>query len=442
MADDAEAAEAARIQAEARRKKILEKAQNRMGKVSGEVGVDEEVKKQSASNAARIRAARQRRAKKKAASVESDSSRLVESTGNEKLEVQESEGNDDPAEPIGKTATAVAEAEEATEATKPLVVDGSSAAGESSQISDSSQSEEPKKKYLGVAKMRRKLIMKKKAEEGKSEDTSTSNEFKSSVTKKPVSPIVRIPVYMHVVTVLLLFLAGVDVGLQQYHEDVKIHEQVIFKEFGIPLIHGGPLKNEDSISGAESLDSEVVPSTVELEDEFQSDQMDDEGAGGNIDPLFGVDLDELTRGPGILYQLARGAVIVHRGILQLVYFAPIAIFNSLLALPWALMQTPPALCLVALVLRQIVGKRILKAGIPRPEAEEKDSGIDVIALVKQGVTKYISSSFPTAVGLYDTFSHLRTDMYIIMCGVFVGLAWTHVAQDLQPLGYDKIEEEL
>ena len=58
-------AEEARIQAEARRKRVLEKANKRMGLVSGEIAVDEETKKASTSNAARIRAARQRRYGKK-----------------------------------------------------------------------------------------------------------------------------------------------------------------------------------------------------------------------------------------------------------------------------------------------------------------------------------------------------------------------------------------
>ena len=64
--DDAEAAkEAARAQAEARRKRILEKANNRMKYVNGEQTADPDEKKTRNSNAARIRAARQRRYGKK-----------------------------------------------------------------------------------------------------------------------------------------------------------------------------------------------------------------------------------------------------------------------------------------------------------------------------------------------------------------------------------------
>ncbi len=53
--------------------------------------------------------------------------------------------------------------------------------------------------------------------------------------------------------------------------------------------------------------------------------------------------------------------------------------------------------------------------------------IDVLAMAKQWVTNMVSSTFPTAVGLYDTFVHLRSDMYIVICGVFCGLVWTHLS---------------
>lgn len=421
MADDADTIEAARAQAEARRKKILEKAQTRMDKVSGEVGVDEEEKKQSASNAARIRAARQRRYRKKN-KTDSENPTAAESTGIEK--------QDEPSKSGGNAeATTTAETKEVEESVKqkaPVDSEDSQNAARESSLGD-----EPKKKYVGVAKMRRKLIMKKKmeAEEGKSEDSSTENASHSKVEMQSTPPIVKIPVYMHVVTIFLLFFAGVDVGLQQYHEDVTIHDQVVFKEYGIPLIHGGPSKSLGTINGVESLGSDEVIEDSDLHEEFEPEDTE-ESFGGNIDPLFKVDLDELTKGPGIMYQLARGAVALHRLIMQLLYHAPLSIFYSLLALPEALMQAPPLLCLVALVLRQIVGKRILKAGIPQPETDEKDAGIDVVAVVKQAAIAFVSSSFPNAVGLYDMFSHLRSDMYIIMCGVFFGLAWTHLSADM------------
>ena len=200
------------------------------------------------------------------------------------------------------------------------------------------------------------------------------------------------------------------------------------KEYGIPLIHRNLWNKKTRESDLNLLDVETpLPAGEILKDEFEED-LDQEDTVPNIDPLFRVDFDELTKGPGLLFQLARGAIYVHRLVLMVVYYAPLSILQTLAGIPRALVQTPPALCLLALVLRQIVGKIILKAGIPVRDVEEKDSAIDVLAMAKQYVTKFLSSAFPTAVGLYDAFVHLRSDMYIVICGLFCGMAWTHMSQ--------------
>ena len=413
MGDDADIAAAARAQAEARRKRILEKGVSRMGKVSGELGQDASEKKQVASNAARIRAARARRYGKKSTSTAAPTP-----TANEKPV----ESNEEPK---------VTEAPPPTESTVKEAVNPESVEPKVEQASG----EEEKKKYLGVAKMRRRMIAKKKAEEAAEKPTAEEEPIPSTPkstpdvalptkTKKPVS---KFPIYMHIVTILLLFFAGVDVGLQQYHEDVQIHDQFAYKEHGIPLWNG-KLKGD---SGFKTIPTESSLGDTEediFHDEF--DTMDEDlKPAGNIDPLFGVDLDDLTKGPGILNQLARGAVSIHRLILQLFYFIPKSIIMSLISIPQALLETPPALCLVALGLRQIVGKRILGAGIPSVEDDEKDSGFDLAVMAKKYMTSFISSTFPTSVVVFDAFSYLRSDMYIIMCGVFCGLAWTHMSSD-------------
>jgi hypothetical protein len=146
----------------------------------------------------------------------------------------------------------------------------------------------------------------------------------------------------------------------------------------------------------------------------------------NIDPLFRVDLDELTKGPGILNQLARGAIAVHRMILWLLYYTPIHVMNTLLAIPVALIKMPPALFLIALVLRQIVGKVILGAHIPEKDNPEDKNNIEVIGMVKNVIKNFFATSFPTLTWAYDVFVHLRSDMYIVLCGVFCGMAWSHL----------------
>jgi hypothetical protein len=236
---------------------------------------------------------------------------------------------------------------------------------------------------------------------------------------------------MHIATILLLFLAGLDAGLQQYHEDVTIHDTLAIHEFGVPVIHRSLWKSGKSyVSGFDKLqadDSSIDASDMhkgEFQDDFEEEYVP------NIDPVFGVDLDEVTKGPGILNQLARAAISVHRMFLSVVYYAPARIIQSLLAIPGALIQRPPLLCLVALFIRQVVGKMILKAGIPEPESDDKDGAIDVLAMVKNTVTRFLSSTFPTFVGMYDAFVHLRSDLYVVICGFLCGMIWSLQSQSL------------
>jgi hypothetical protein len=427
--DAAEAAEAARAQAEARRKRILEKADTRLGVVSGEQVQDEEAKKQSSIRAARLRAARQRRYGKK----------TPVTTESQKEEPAASSTWETDEGPKAMTETASETKEENPSEATPKEETVQEVPGEAATVSteaeglneNESPKEQPKKKYLGVAKMRRKMILKKKIAEA--EDSSKLHSpLTKTDTDLPLEPlatqVVTLPIYMYIVTILLLFFAGVDVGLQQYHEDVKIHNNLALNEYGIPFIHRNPWKDNRSDSGLKLLQVEPSSKTQDtFQDEFEED-LDEQDYVPNIDPVFGVDLDEVTKGPGLLNQLARGAIAVHRLVLMLVYYTPRNILQTLVGIPRALMQTPPALCLLALILRQLVGKMILKAGVPVLDVEEKDSAIDVLAMVKQWVTKFMSSTFPTAVGVYDVFVHLRSDMYIVICGVFCGMAWTHMSQ--------------
>jgi len=49
-----------------------------------------------------------------------------------------------------------------------------------------------------------------------------------------------------------------------------------------------------------------------------------------------------------------------------------------------------------------------------------------------------SKTFPTAVGLYVAWKHLRADMYVITCGLMVGLAIAHSSISTS---YDSVAEE-
>ncbi|KAG7362986.1 hypothetical protein IV203_026346 [Nitzschia inconspicua] len=453
-------AEEARKQAEARRKRILEKADRRMGVVSGEQVQDEAVQKTNTSNAARMRAARQRRYGKKTNATtppddddddkNNDNNITVEKEndgGDTKETESNKEGGDDPTTMDAANIT-IKPDPPVVQASQP---ESSKAQEHAEKTSASTDAAGEKKKYMGVAKMRRKMVAKKKMEEGEGETNAyTANPtaaVDAAIASDPavakvmeIQKVPKFPIYMHIIIVILLFVAGLDVGIQQFHDDVVVHTETAIQEYGLPFVHRKPwevlvpkekntkraLLEEELLS---SLDGNgprgVDPDAVS--DEFV-EVLEEEEYVPNIDPLFGVDFDEMTKGPGIFNQMARGAIAIHRMILWMLYYTPLRMYNALLSIPASLMKMPPTLFLIALVLRQIVGKIILGAHIPdaNTDGPEEKNNIEVIGMAKNFVKNFFVTNFPTLVWAYDVFVHLRSDMYIVLCGVFCGMAWSHL----------------
>lgn len=163
------------------------------------------------------------------------------------------------------------------------------------------------------------------------------------------------------------------------------------------------------------------------EEEFVSTEEEEEYVP-NIDPVFHVDFDKLTEGGGVLNTLARGAINIHRLLLQIFYYLPISILTTMTTIPHQLLATPPILCIISLVVWQ-TAKLIFGAKLPEQASDKKDSKDVVLAMMKQGVVSFLAGMFPTVVSVYDIWTHLHSDMYVILCGVFVGLAYTHHIAD-------------
>ena len=199
------------------------------------------------------------------------------------------------------------------------------------------------------------------------------------------------------------------------------------------LISGGGaiVQDDDSrSSGAASPNRILVEdlfeeaATLHDHDEFADVPADNSENEANIDPLFQVDLDRVTRGPGLLLMMGRFAVRVHRINLAIFWYGPRKFFFGLADWLLSLTTTPPILCLTAIVLRQLVGKAILGAHLPARVEDEKQHK-DVMSMIKLFLTNFVLKSFPNAVRLYDVFGHVRADMYVLLCGLFVGLAFSH-----------------
>lgn len=283
--------------------------------------------------------------------------------------------------------------------------------------------------------------------EGKT-STAASSTAKSNALPVKVQ---TIPIYMHMLVILLLFVAGFDVGVQQFHTDVDVRTQVAVHEFGVPFVQRNPWNPLKPISAErgskQALEEKISSSTLSTsssgKDEFDEDDIDEEHNPPIIDPIFRVDLDEKTKGPGVFNQMARGAISIHRLLLWLFYYGPMGFFGSILSLPAIVMQTPPGLFLIAIALRQVLGKGVLGANIPENSGEDgadgtKENKIEVISVAKNMVKSFFSTNFPKLVTFYDVYLHLKSDMYVVFCGVFFGLAWTHLRSDAESCAAESI----
>jgi hypothetical protein len=317
-------------------------------------------------------------------------------------------------------------------------------------------------KYLGVAKMRRKMLQEHKSATTTTVDGSAPLESSKPVKKPSPYHSTVVPIYMHIATVLLLFAAGLDVGLQQrtvnYVFDdtaaaisgtepqrfLAVHSELAPRQMGgtqrllsfiLPHMTDQNTLDDDpkKPSIAQPFDwasQSSLEGADEPADEFDVATNDDAAAAGttttqkNVDPLFQVDLDQYTQGTGPFWSVARSAVRLHRLNLAIFYYAPRSLFRALIDFLWSLWQSPPVLCITAIALRQLVGKLLLGAQLPTTKADEAQQK-DVLTMVKNFVSNVVLKSFPTAVTLYDVWTHLRADMYVLLCGFLVGLAWSH-----------------
>jgi hypothetical protein len=292
---------------------------------------------------------------------------------------------------------------------------------------------EPKKKYKGVARMRRQMIKEKQQKEAAKTAVSPTTETPAKIPV-PIKTTSRIPIVLHLLTIVFLFVAGLDVGFHaEVSPNVMVHMELAPYQYGIGVLNrnaaDGPVADTTSdpkerLMMEASKEWSAMSETAEHEFDKPTEQEAEEYVP-NIDPLFRVDLDKMAEGDTFFKMLARFAVSCHRVNLYIFYYLPLSVLSALFSLPRKLIITPPILCLVSLATR-LFAKRVLGAGIPTPPEETAKE--DVLAMLKQGVMNFFKSSFPMVAGFYDGFTNLRADMYVILCGVFVGLAWSHLRE--------------
>lgn len=474
----------AKARAEARRRRILEASQTRMNVVSGlptdtntsantATGAntatnsdndqrDQVNGKEEVSAAQKMAQMRRRRYGKK--SDQSQEKQGTEEEAVKQVHLQEND-NDETVPQKAQESKEREEEEEEKEKSK-----------EAKETEEQEEESKQSKKYLGVAKMRRMKLAEKKAAEEAAFSSSTTTASSSTVISPEMKAKIlaskqsakTLPALLQLATVILLFLSGLDVGIQN-HVVVKqnvpyLHENLSYQDHGIgafdkltrrknekaviqenTIIHPGGGVNED----LQSEDTEF-----EDYDEYSHDSTKPAGAStsskvSNIDPVFGVDFDALTAGTGLFYTFARFAVSVHRTLYHLFYTMPISILQSILSIPTKMFTHPPIMFLCAILIR-FLGKHVLGGNIPDvKEMVEADENIDKAHATSTGtgaaaenkmggavdklastnfmamggnyVKNYMKDNFPKATLAFTLFKDARADMLVVLCGFFVGL---------------------
>ena len=476
----------ARARAEARRRRILEKSKDRMSVVSGEVTTTSTIVKevQETNNAAV--------ASDDTAAYDAVAYAAVSDNKKKQEDSNEENNNNDDNAPVAEGTTitsptskgsarlaqmrrrrykkAAIVAETSTAKSEHIPEDESKPEsnnekeGENNAEVVQQEAEKPqeekevteKKKYMGVVKMRRKMLAEKKASEAQQQNTAIKAVTAKRISKmKKEKKVVTLgPIVVQLLTVVLLFLAGFDVGMQNHvvvKQDVpSIHGNFSISDHGI-----GALKlvgmNAPMQQTGENIAQNVFTLNEPDEEEFGQVKEEEEfaepkpvGASStserepNIDPVFGVDFDELTAGEGILMACVRFAVSIHRLLTYFFFTMPLAFISGLFTLPKKILVNPPILFLCAVIIR-CLGKYVLNGSLPdldemlKAEINEsdamkgKDSVADTIGkanLFSMGTNfakTFFKKHFPKVVFLFSIFKDAKSDMFVVFCGFFFGL---------------------
>ncbi len=347
-------------------------------------------------------------------------------------------------------------AEETVTETEAEVPSVKTPAPDQEEVKPSQATTGEKKKYKGVAKMRRMRLAEEKARKEAELESKIESDLKKSAASvakfSAPKPVALKPILFQLFTVLALFLVGFDVGIQNHalvQQDVpNVHMDLFFVDNGIALFgakqdSGASIASQDTLSGID--DKVDIPGISVEEDEFD-DVNEKKPAGAtasseaNIDPLFGVDFDKLTAGPGIFMMAARFAVSIHRSFTYFCYTLPLSILYSFLAIPKRLFVHPPIWFLFAVFIRYI-GKHVLGGEIPalddlleaeakadeppeeKPDLASSIASTNFLAMGTNFVKNFIKTNFPVLALLFTMLKDARTDMFVILCGFFIGLVF-------------------
>ncbi|KAL7453212.1 hypothetical protein ACHAWC_004886, partial [Mediolabrus comicus] len=200
----------------------------------------------------------------------------------------------------------------------------------------------------------------------------------------------------------------------------------------------------------EEEDNSLLPKGVSAS-EFDDDEDDirdgkDTFSPPVIDPIFRVDLDDLLQNsqlPAPINFCAKFAIGFHRMWVRYLWTIPTSVVTSVLYSPKTLidswMANPPIFLFISLLIRMIVRLLLGNASSLSDEEDEDGGGsggkkkdnLDVLGKIKDTALNYATTSFPKTILVLKTLKEVVTvDMYVILCGLLVGLVAPLVKEDL------------
>mmetsp|Transcript_20657 Transcript_20657/g.37312 ORF Transcript_20657/g.37312 Transcript_20657/m.37312 type:complete len:674 (-) Transcript_20657:162-2183(-) len=193
--------------------------------------------------------------------------------------------------------------------------------------------------------------------------------------------------------------------------------------------------------------SRTRPRGVSHDDEF--DDTIPTGKSNNVDPLFKVDLDALLENAQLPLPMdfaAKVAIGFHRTWVYYLWTLPTSLMKSMLHLPKNVLSgwisNPPWILGVALLIR-LIAKILAGNGKSFSSDSEKNDSIggsgkggggsknlDMLGTVMDTAKNYATGKFPkTALVLGTLMKVMKVDMYVLLCGLLVGLVVPSVKED-------------
>lgn len=194
--------------------------------------------------------------------------------------------------------------------------------------------------------------------------------------------------------------------------------------------------------------SRMRPRGVEPRDDEFAENDPTLSKSGNVDPLFKVDLDILLQNANLPFPVdvtAKFAIGFHRAWIRYLWTLPKDAMKSLADNPKKLLggwsSGPPWMLGVALLIR-CVTRLLVGSGKTRPSLNPEGGGpidgsggggknLDILEKVVESAKNYATSTFPRTYFVVSTLLQvMKVDMYIMMCGMLIGLVAPVAREDI------------